>query len=105
MAEILDGVKDGKSHHKKNLGGAKAMFVPKMTHIAIVYDSPDVVPDVSVTVNDESVPAVLEPYGEMWVIDVEALEHRNVETITIDGGFYKLFPVPSIKKMKSLGIN
>jgi len=105
MTEILDGVKDGKSHHKKNLGGAKAMFVPKMTHIAIVYDSPDVTPNVSVTADGESVPAVLEPYGEMWVIDVEALEDSYVETITIDGGFYELFPVPSIKKMKSLGIN
>ena len=104
ISEILDGVRDGKSHHKNNLGGAKAMFVPKMTHIAIIYDAPDATPDVSVIANGENVPVTLEPYGEMWVIDLEALEDSHVETITIGGGFYELFPVPSIKKMKSLGI-
>ncbi|MEP1229462.1 MAG: hypothetical protein ABJG88_02185 [Litorimonas sp.] len=104
MIEILDGLKDGKSHHKKNLGGAKALFVPKMTHLAIVYDVDNVIPDVSAVANGESVPVALEPYGEMWVIDVRALEDSKVETITIRGIPYELFPVPSIKKMKSLGI-
>jgi len=86
MAEISDGVKDGKSHHKKNLGGAKALFVPKMTHIAIIYEAPDVAPEVSAIASGESVRVTLEPYGEMWVIDVALLEDSKVETITIGGG-------------------
>lgn len=101
---ILDGVRDGKSHHKKNLGGVQAMFVPKMTHIAIVYDDVDAAPNVSVVANGLSVPVELETYGEMLVIDVEALEDINVATLNVGGGSYELFPVPSIKKMKSLGI-
>ena len=105
MKDILDGLKDGKSHHKKNVGGAKAMFVPKMTHIAIVYDDVDVVPYVSSVTGGVRYPVELETYGEMQVIEVEALEESNAETIIIGGGPYKLFPVPSIKKMKSLGIN
>ena len=104
LTEILDGLKDGKSHHKKNVGGAKALFVPKMNHLAIVYDADNAVPDVSAVANGESVPVALEPYGEMWVIDVRVLEDSKTETITIEGGSYELFPVPSIKKMKSLGI-
>jgi len=40
----------------------------------------------------------------MWVIDVEGLEEIKTETLTIGGGSYKLLPVPSIKEMKSLGI-
>ena len=105
MTEISDGVKDGKSHHKKNLSGAKALFVPKMTHIAIIYDAIDVVPNVFAIANGESARVTPEPYGEMWVIDVDALKDSNAETITIGRGAYELFPVPSINKMKSLGIN
>lgn len=104
MTEISDGVQDGKSHHKTNLGGAKALFVPKMTHIAIIYDAADTTPNVFSIVNGKSSPVVLKPYGEMWVIDVKALEDSKAETIIIGGGSYELFPVPSIKKMKSLGI-
>ena len=104
LTEILDGVRDGKSHYKKNVGGAKAMFVPKMTHIAIVYDDIDAVPNVTAVTSGLRAPVELQTYGEMQVIDVEALEDSNAETITIAGGSYELFPVPSIKKMKSLGI-
>lgn len=105
ITEISDGLKDGKSHFQKNLGGVQAMLVPKMTHAAIIYDVPDTTADVSAIAKGESVPVTLEPYGEMWVIDLETLKDSHVETITIGGGFYELFPVPSIKKMKSLGIN
>ena len=105
MTEISDGVKDGKSHHKKNLSSAKALFVPKMTHIAIIYDDVDAVPNVFAIANGKSISVTPEPYGEMWVIDVDVLKDSNAETITIGGGTYELFPVPSIKKMKSLGIN
>jgi len=104
LSEILDGVRDGKRHHKKNLGGVQAMFVPKMTHIAIIYDDVETLPNVSAISNGESISVELEPYGEMLVIDVEALAGSNVETLTVEGGAYELFPVPSIKKMKSLGI-
>ena len=104
LLEILDGVKDGKSHHKKNLGGAKALFVPKMTHIAIIYDDVNSTPNVSAIAKGRSVQVEPESYGEMWVINAELLEDNNIETITIGGGAYELFPVPSIKKMNSLGI-
>ncbi len=104
MAEISDGVKDGKSHYKKSVGGAAAIFVPKMTHIAITYDTPDATPNVSAIANGESRPVPLEPYGDMWVIDVDALKDIEAETIHIGGGAYELYPVPSIKKMESLGI-
>ena len=104
MAEISDGVKDGKSHYKKSVGGAAALFVPKMTHIAITYQVPDVTPNVSAIIDGETTPVTPEPYGDMWVIDVDALEDSEVETIRIEGGPYELYPVPSIKKMESLGI-
>lgn len=105
LTEILDGLRDGKSHYKKNVGGAKAMFVPKMTHVAITYTDALTIPDVSANAGGVSTPVKLEPYGEMWVIDVKALKKGKVETLTIAGGSYALYPVPSIKKMKSLGIN
>ena len=103
LSEILDGVRDGKRHHKKNLGGVQAMFVPKMTHIAITYDDVETLPNVSAISNGESISVELEPYGEMLVIDVKALAGSNVQTLIVKGGTYELFPVPSIKKMKSLG--
>ena len=80
------------------------MFVAKMTHVAIVYDVPDAVPTVSVIPNGASIPVEPESYGEMWVINVKDLEDSNIEALTIGDGPYELFPVPSIKKMKSLGI-
>ena len=104
LSEILDGVRDGKRHYKNNLGGVQAMFVPKMTHIAIIYDDVETLPNVSAISNGESISVELEPYGEMLVIDVEALAGSNVQTLIVKGGTYELLPVPSIKKMKSLGI-
>jgi len=80
------------------------MFVPKMTHIAITYDDVETLPNVSAISNGESISVELEPYGEMLVIDIEALAGSNVQTLIVKGGTYELFPVPSIKKMKSLGI-
>jgi len=104
LPEILDGVRDGKKHHKKNLGGAMALFVPKMTHVAIIYDEPETTPNLSANVDSSSVPLKADPYGEMWVIEVKILENMKAETLNVGGGPYRLLPVPSIKKMKSLGI-
>ena len=104
FAEIFDGLKDGKSHHKNNLGGIKAMFVPRMTHVAIIYDNREISSNVSVSVNGSNIDVETTSYGEMHVIEAERLKELKPDFLIIRGGPYNLFPVPSIQKMKSLGI-
>lgn len=103
MAEIIDGIGDGKSHYKKMLPGPMAMFVPKMTHVMLTYDALDTVPNVTAMVAGAAQPVSMELFGKAHVIDVETLKVMNADSLVIVGGPYTLSPVPSIKKMKSLG--
>ena len=103
MAEIIDGVRDGKSHYKKTVPGPMAMFVPKMTHVMLTYDDLDTVPNVTAMAAGAAQPVSMEMFGKAHVIDLETLKTMGADTLVIGGGSYTLSPVPSIKKMKSLG--
>ncbi|WP_371396051.1 hypothetical protein [Fretibacter rubidus] len=103
MAEVMDGLKDGKSHYKATLPGPMAMFVPKMTHAMVTYEDLDTPPDIKASVNGAVINAPVALFGKAHVVDVDALEEMGAESLIINGGPYTLAPVPSIKKMKSLG--
>lgn len=104
LAELQDGVADGKSHYKKMLPGPMAMFVPKMTHIMVEYDAEDAPADIRALINNAEVTDLpIAQFGKAYVLEVKALEARGVQTLIVNGGPHSLSPTPSIKKMKSLG--
>lgn len=104
LAELQDGVADGKSFYKKMFGGPIALLVPKMTHLSLEYLYKDTPLNVSFTQAGQAVsrPPV-EQFGKTFVIALEDIEASGADTMTVGGGAFKLMPSPSVKKMKSLG--
>jgi len=104
IAELKDGIKDGKAHYKVMLPGPMAMFVPKMTHVMVAYDPIETPSDIRAVVDGQTVTNLpIEVFGGAHVISVAALEEMGVESLYVHGSNFELSPVPSIKKMKSLG--
>jgi len=105
IAELRDGVKDGKSHFKKLFGGGVvSLLIPKATHVMVEYSDDDVSPDIQALKAGQIVSGLdIEAFNGGHVIALKELEKLEIDVLEIRGGGYKLKPVPSVKKMKSLG--
>ena len=104
LAELQDGVGDGKSFYKKMFGGAMALFVPKMTHVTIQYINEDTPLDMTFTQGGSPIASPpTEIFGGAHFIALEDIEASGADMMAIGGGEFKLMPSPSVKKMKSLG--
>ena len=100
LAEIKDGLKDGKSHYKKS-AGALAIFVPKMSHVMIKYDD-ETQPLEFTPMKGET--ELMDPveiiYCVLPMIKVKDLEGIGADSLRILGGPYRLLPVPGLAAMK-----
>lgn len=106
LAELQDGVADGKSFYKKMFGGPLALLVPKMTHLTVQYLTKDT--PLQLTFTQAGTAVAMPPYekfGGTYVIALEDIEASGADTMTVSGGEFKLMPTPSVKKMKSLGFS
>lgn len=109
IAELVDGAKDGKSHYKKMVSGPMAILVPKMTHMGVMYldENNEFVPkpaQIYATKNGKIIKGLLvEKFGDMFVVGLEDLQNIDADGLKIDGGNYRLTPIPSIEKMKKFG--
>ena len=103
LAELKDGLKDGKSHYKKMMG-AMSFMVPKLTHVILSYDNEDMPVQITAVKDGEAVAGLSsEPFSGAHVIDVAAIEALGADGLQISGGDYTLEPGASIEKMKKLG--
>ncbi len=105
IAELQDGVGDGKSFYKKMMPGPMALLVPKMTHVSVQYEDKMLPLNVRFTQAGAAVDAP--PYemsGSVFVFSLEDIEASGADMMHVDGGPFRLTPTPSIEKMKSLGI-
>ncbi len=104
IAELQDGLKDGKSFYKKMVGGAAALLVPKMTHMVISYDEEDALLNLAVFKGNEQIgtPEV-EPFSGSHVIRFKDLKKAGATHIEISGGDHRLSPTPSVKIMEKYG--
>ena len=104
LAELQDGVADGKSFYKKMFGGPMALLVPKMTHLSLEYLDKDAPLQLSFTQAGQAVDTPpVDTFGKTFVIALKDIENSGADTMTVGGGAFKLMPSPSVKKMKSLG--
>lgn len=104
LAELEDGTDDGKSFYKKLFPGPAKLLVPKMTHVAVTYKDKAAIPDIQAMKADAALQGlIIAPFAGMHVIDIAAFKNMGADALAISGGAYTLEPVPSIKKMKSLG--
>lgn len=99
LADIEDGLKDGRSHYKK-LAGAMAMLVPKFTHIAVRHPNRETPPKVFATRAGADVgEPEFEDYDGTRFVSVKAIEALGADAIRIDGP-YEIGPSPSVKQVK-----
>jgi hypothetical protein len=82
IAVLLDGLRDGRQHYKK-VAGRLSFFVPKMTHLMI---SP------------------LDDEAALWPLAMRKDEtlgplKLGADRLVIEGGAYRLLPVPNPKAM------
>jgi len=105
IAELQDGLKDGKAFYKKMVGGAMALLVPKMTHVVIAYEDEATPLDFTVFKGDEPIAAPeSEAFNGGHVIRFKDLKKAGVTTLKVGGGAHTINPAPSVKTMKKFGI-
>ena len=105
IAELQDGLKDGKSFYKKMVGGAVALLVPKMTHLVVAYEDEATPLEFTVFNGDEPIAAPeAEAFNGGHVIRFKDLKKAGVTTLKVSGGAHHISPAPSVKTMKKFGI-
>ena len=100
LAEIDDGLKDGRSHYKK-MAGAMGFMVPKFDHIAVAgrdEDNPPRVYALKGGVELGELGSSLFNGGRM--IDVDVLEEMGADAIRIDADYYRMSPSPDEKTVR-----
>lgn len=107
LAELQDGVADGKSWYKRMFPGPLSVMVPKMTHLMVQYGAPNMTAEgISFSKSGVSIePPVIESFGGTFVIALDAIEALGADSMSVEGGAFILSPVPSVEKMKSLGFD
>ncbi len=101
MAELKDGLKDGKSVIKKIVPGPVALLIPKMTHVLVQFDEADALFGFQAFKNDALVgDAAFERAGLDYLLSYEGLEAMGADELRISGGAHKIFPSLSLEKLK-----
>ena len=105
IAELQDGVSDGKTWYKLLFPGPLSVMVPKMTHVMVEYhDEVSSGEGIQFSTQGAAIAnPLIEEFGGTYVIALDAIEASGADLMTVSGGPFTLTPVPSIKKMKSLG--
>ena len=102
MAELADGLKDGRSHIKKIVPAPIRLLIPKFTYLEIIAEE-GVDLDISAMKNGA-------PISGLDVINVEGsraiefaqLERLGADSLKITGGAFTLGPTPSPDDMKDM---
>jgi hypothetical protein len=102
--ELAEGTKDGKSQYKKMIPAAVRLFMPDTRCLHVKYDAADTTPQIFAEVDGALVPVETEAYNEGYVLHFDDLKDMNAQALVIQGGAYRLSPVPDVKTMKRFGI-
>lgn len=96
LAQIEDGLKDGRSHYKK-MAGPMGFMVPKFGHIALASDDEDNPPRAFVTRAGADIgEPEFEIYDGARLIDVDQIEAMGGDGLRVDGP-YRMSPSPDAK--------
>jgi len=103
MAELEEGMKDGKKFYKKMIPRAVAFLMPDTDYLAVKYEDPSTEIQAFAEVDGQLVPLPSEPHKDFDVIDYKDIEDLGATSLIIQGGEYNLQPVPSPKTMRRFG--
>ena len=102
LAELEEGLDDGRKFYKKMAPGAVSFLVPKLTHIAVAHplDDLDNLPTVTALKDGAPLgPVATEMFRTSLLIDLDDLEEMGADSLRVEGD-YRLFPVPDAKTMR-----
>lgn len=108
IAELRDGLEDGRAHIKKLVPGPFRMMIPKFDHVLIEYldvngESIAKEPQITAIQGDVKIDGLMvERLGNMHFVNVDQLEEIGADRLQIDGGPYKMDPSPSLEKIKKM---
>lgn len=102
--ELNEGTKDGKVHYKRMLPAAVRAFMPDTDYFHVKYAVKDTAPQIYAETSDGLKPIIGDYYNEGYVVSLKQLEAVNASAMVVQGGDYRLAPVPSIKTMKRFGV-
>jgi len=98
MAELEDGLKDGKTALKKIIGTPGALFVPSLSHIYVEYDDKAATPDFQ-SCNTTCETVKHEKLGDAYLIAYDDLEELGAKELKVSGGVHRISPSMSPEKM------
>ena len=102
MAELADGLKDGRSHIKKIVPAPIRLLIPKFTYLEVIAEE-GVELDISALKNGAAIPGldVINVEGSR-AIEFAQLEGLGADSLKITGGKFTLGPTPSPDDMKDM---
>lgn len=106
IAELRDGLGDGRAHIKKLVPAPVRMMIPKFDHVLIEYldeNGETIAKDPQITALQGDVKIdglVIERLKDMHFVNIDQLEELGADRLQIDGGPYKMDPSPSLEKTK-----
>lgn len=106
LAELRDGLDDGRAHIKKLVPGPVRFMVPKFDHVLIEYlgedgETIDKEPMIFAYKGDQKIEGLeMDRLENMHFVKIDQLEELGADQLRIDGGAYKMDPSPNAEKIK-----
>ena len=108
LAELQDGLKDGRDHVKKIVPAPVRLIMPKFTHVVIGYDAEDddkihTAPQIIALQGDVKLEGlVVESLERAHYVSIKHLEEIRADNLGVYGGKYRMEPTPGPEKMKKI---
>ena len=108
IAELRDGLDDGRTHVKKLVPGPVRMLIPKFTHVAIAYsaDETELIhknPQIVAANGDiELEGLIIEEMFNAHYVDIDQLEGLGADHLIVKGGDFRMEPSASPEKMRKV---
>jgi hypothetical protein len=108
IAELKDGLDDGKRHYKKLVPGPVKLLMPSMTHVGVTFlddeDAPNPLNKVVARKGDQILDGLMvEDFAGMSMVEVAHLEDLGADTLVIEGSPFNMMPLASVEKLKKFG--
>lgn len=103
MAELKDGLKDGKTALKKIIGGPGSLFVPNLTHLYVEFEDKDAKPLFVARKDGKNIGELsFDRLGDAYLIAYNALSQKRADVFVVSGGAHTLSPSMSPEKMAKI---
>ena len=102
VAELEDGLKDGRSHIKKMVPGPLSFVIPKFKYLMLQSDNVDKIKVEAMRGGQVKKQIALEPFEDTYGFAMETVRRLGADSIKISGAEYRLAPTPTPEDMKEM---